>query len=93
MDLKWIFNCMLSFNKFRNTKSIIRMNQNLMEFILEIICLIIKDGAYVINLYEMQMLKLIGFLCVFQIMMLFILAVLELNTLLSQLKTFFETET
>ena len=52
MDLKWIFNSMLSFNKFWNTKSIIRMNQNLMEFILEIICLIIKDGAYVINLYE-----------------------------------------
>ena len=39
METKWIFNAASSFNKLSNTKSIIRMNLDLMAFFLEIICL------------------------------------------------------
>ena len=38
--------------KVLSKRSIIKMNQDLMVFILETTCLKIKDGAYVINLDE-----------------------------------------
>ena len=53
MEIKWIFNATLSFNKLWNTKILIKINLDLMVFIQEIICLKkIKDGAYITNLNE-----------------------------------------
>ena len=53
MEKNGIFNATSSFDKFwDNYQSIIKMNQDLMVFILETTCLKIKDGAYVINLDE-----------------------------------------
>ena len=49
---KMDFKCCLILSQTFKYKSIIRMNLDLMVFILEIICLKIKDGAYVINLDE-----------------------------------------
>ena len=48
---KWIFNTASSFDKFLIYKNIIKMNLDLMVFILDNLHKI-KDGAYVINLDE-----------------------------------------
>ena len=53
----------------------------------------IKDGAYVINLDKTLMLEHIGLLCMWRILKLFILKVLELNMLLKKLKNLLDIKT
>ena len=50
--IKMDFKCRLILWLILKYKNIIRMNLDLTLFILEIICLKKKDGAYVINLHE-----------------------------------------
>ena len=60
------------------------MNLDSMEFILEMIHLKIKDGAYIRN-FDKKMLRT-KLLCIVQILKLFFLTVLELNMFLKKLK-------
>ena len=53
----------------------------------------LKDEAYVKNMMTMQILKLIGLLCIFQVLMLFTLIVLQLNMFLKNFKSFLEVKT
>ena len=66
-----------------------RMNSDLMEFVVETICLKKMMGCMLYILMSM-ILELVGFLYIFQTMMLFILAVLELNTFLKRFKNLLE---
>ena len=53
----------------------------------------IKDGSYVLTLDEYDDVGIIGLLCIFQMMVLFILVTLELNMFLKKLEIFLEIKT